>query len=749
SLTDIQMQILKQALTGKKLKDIQVNGYSETTVQRIFCPKLWQLLSKTLKQKVTIKTLRLILEKQLKNTAISTQIYPEKLNPATQQVLHNLPATTCTQFIGRTPELTRLLELLSSSHAAHLISVDGIGGVGKTTLVLEACYRCLRASQNQSKSSVTPEFDAIIFTSAKELRLTSMGLLNSLYPHRTLTDIFRQISRVIPELSLAGMSFTEQLESIQDTLAQYRTLLVIDNLETVTEPEEILAFLYELPLTVKTIITTREQIIFVPVRLTALSEVDGLALIQHEAQEKGVQLELCDRLQLYQKTGGIPVAIHYAMGQLASGYSIAEVLQQLQQSTGDVAQFCFAHSVQPLRGKPAHFVLMALTFFPASALPSALVSVAIPNANQDRIQQAFSRLRGLSLVQKQASRYSLLPLTREYALAELNANLNFEKEARHHWLNWYLQFSATHRQTDIDEWSGHGFEELTSEWENLQAVMEWCITQNYYTKALQLWQNLETYTQFRGRNISRLEYWSDRLVWTTALMQMAQQRGDWLVLTQISLDRAWTLCAIAKPPLLLEAEKLLQQTWDLRHHQEVLFQAKLARSLGINYCLQSRFEDAELWFNQADELLKKFPQFENLEYKRLAARLLCDFGRILVQGGDYEQAKQKYTQSLELAYQLNWVRQISIVQCCLADIAISQGQLDEAQLLLKDGLYLAEVNCDRTHLAYFQRTLAKLAQARGDTSEALHWGKLALETFDALGMELEAQSTQNLLDTFS
>ena len=116
-----------------------------------------------------------------------------------------------------------------------------------------------------------------------------------------------------------------------------------------------------------------------------------------------------------------------------------------------------------------------------------------------------------------------------------------------------------------------------------------------------------------------------------------------------------------------------------------------------------------------------------------------------MQAGNSEQAKDKYTLALELACQLNWVRQIYIVQCCLADIAIFQGQLDEAQLLLKDGLYLAEVNCDRTHLAYCQRTLAKLAQAQGNASEAVYWEKLALETFDALGMELEAQTTQNLL----
>jgi hypothetical protein len=272
SLDDVQQRILEQALDGKMLKDIRVCGYSETTVQRMFCPRLWQLLSEALGQKVGIRTLRLTLERTLQNSTdiLQTQasLVSDELSPpqpplahSPRRILHNLPAPTCTTFVGRTEELTRLLELLSPHHAAHLISVDGIGGVGKTTFVLEAAYRCLQASRNsdaassgQSQNPVVPIFDVIIFTSAKEHRMTSIGLLNSLSPQRTLNDIFRQIARVIDEVSIAGASVVEQVELIQVVLSQYRTLLIVDNLETVSDQEEVLAFLHELPPTVKAII---------------------------------------------------------------------------------------------------------------------------------------------------------------------------------------------------------------------------------------------------------------------------------------------------------------------------------------------------------------------------------------------------------------------------------------------------------------------------------------------------------------
>ncbi|WP_044170003.1 AAA-like domain-containing protein [Kamptonema formosum] len=61
-LDDAQKAILRQALAGQRLKDIQVTGYTGSTVQREIAPKLWKLLSQVTGKRVSIKTVRLVLE---------------------------------------------------------------------------------------------------------------------------------------------------------------------------------------------------------------------------------------------------------------------------------------------------------------------------------------------------------------------------------------------------------------------------------------------------------------------------------------------------------------------------------------------------------------------------------------------------------------------------------------------------------------------------------------------------------------
>ncbi len=64
-LADVQKNILRQALEGQRLKDIQVSGYSQNTIKSDMAPKLWKQLSDVTGRKVTIKTLRLVLEEVL------------------------------------------------------------------------------------------------------------------------------------------------------------------------------------------------------------------------------------------------------------------------------------------------------------------------------------------------------------------------------------------------------------------------------------------------------------------------------------------------------------------------------------------------------------------------------------------------------------------------------------------------------------------------------------------------------------
>lgn len=753
NLTDVQKFILEQVFRGKRLKDIQYEGYADGTVQRLHCPELWKLLSDATGEKVRINTLITVLGKFSKEPecnrsnddkiAISVKLPLVSLPISLKRPRHNLPAPSCNTFVGREEEITRLLELLSTTHSAHLISVDGIGGVGKTTLVLEAAYRCLEASENHESFLSVPTFDSIIFTSAKENYLISRGLLPSLAPRRTLNDIFRQIARILDELDIRGLSFEEQLDLIKDVLSCQRTLLIVDNLETVENQQDVLAFLYELPPTVKAIITTREQILFVPVRLTSMPESDGLCLIQHEAKEKGVSLSYQDSQILYKATGGIPVAITYSIGQLANGYTIKEVLGGVSQSTGDVARFCFETSVKPLAGKSSHKLLMALALFPMPALQDALLEVAISEVKSSTTNIDLARLRGLSLVRQDNNRYTMLPLTRQYALAELEAHPDFEREARERWIGWYLNFSQRYIGQDAQGWQGE-FDGLEEEWQNLQAVIEWCMVQSRYAEMLKFWQNLEAYTHVMGRKESRLQYWDDRLTWTAWLIQAAEQRGDWQVIAQVMVDRAWTLTSMGRLKQLEEADELFIKAWELGHYQETLFMLCLARNIAVLRIQQQRFDEAQTWLNKATELLEQ-TELDNQQRSRQLIQIQYYQGEIFFKHEQYESARTIFQQTLELAQKIKWIRAIFCTQNWLADIAIKQKRFEEAEQILTEGLRVAEANNDKSRTAFCQRSLYTLAKAKDNLVDAQRWATKALENFEKLGMQPEVDETQIVL----
>lgn len=296
-----------------------------------------------------------------------------------RDIPHNLPAPTYTQFIGREADMKKLLERLSSVHGAHMITVHGIGGVGKTALVLAAAYLCLKASNENSSDA--PKFDAIIFTSAKQQELIpTNSILWRQQGQRNLRDIFREIANALDDPTILQSPPNDQFDRVRQILSKRRTLLIVDNMETIEDRNEVIEFLYNLPICIKVIITSREQIALLPIRLRNLPQDDGLQLIRQQAEEKGISINDEDSKQLYDRTGGIPLAIVYSLGQLSGGYSLNSVLNRLTSATGDVARFCFEQSVQGIKGQPPHKLLMSLAIFPDSAILAAVAEVASKKA---------------------------------------------------------------------------------------------------------------------------------------------------------------------------------------------------------------------------------------------------------------------------------------------------------------------------------------------------------------------------------
>ena len=227
---------------------------------------------------------------------------------------HNLPTPNYTNFIGRQQELAQLLQLLSKNCPYHRIIIQGTDGIGKTSLILEAAYRCLHSQ---------PTFGAIIFTSARESHLTCAGIETWLQRESTLEEIWEAIARTLNCLDeeAAQPDFRTQLRCILEKLRQQETLLILDNLETVVEIDRLRSFIYCLPSTVKVAITTRQEVLLDAATTLHLQPPlieDALYQLRHLSAEKRVTLtdEQCQ--SVLQKTRGIPAAIVHTVGQLAS-----------------------------------------------------------------------------------------------------------------------------------------------------------------------------------------------------------------------------------------------------------------------------------------------------------------------------------------------------------------------------------------------------------------------------------------------
>ena len=668
----------------------------------------------------------------------------ENLQAERERPYHNLPAPDHTVLIGRQQQITQLLEWLSFNNPVYRIGIQGIAGAGKTTLMLEVARRCYHASRSDNKIKGVPTFEAIIFTSAKPNRFSAGQILPRLQRERTLRDIFRAIATTLglpPDLLVGDVN--EQLPLIRDSLSRQQTLLLLDNLETIEQQQDILSFLYELPSTVKVIVTTRVQVsLDVSICLEVLPKADGLKLIEHQAQLKQLQLSPSDAVELYQKTSGLPIAIVYTLGQLAVSFPLNQVLAKLTEATGDIAHFCFEESVKPLRGKISHKLLMALALFPQSALQEAIARVA---GSEDAVTTTDSlvQLQQLSLVKCQQGRYDLLPLTRYYILQELNRQSAFEKEAKTRWIDWYLQFVEKQDSKDWQEWNE--YDELEKEWDNIVEVIEDCIVSDRYADVQQFWQYIKGYSHILGYKNDRLQYWNSRLDWTDWLVQSAKQNQDWKTAAEVLFDRGWTLTLMGQEKHLKAAEPLLLESWKLRQYQEPNFQINLAIYLGAHYLHQRQLEQSNNWLTIAQTQLDE-TQLDELNASRHWIHLRYYQGKICFYQENYELAKCYYEEVLKRCQSLEWQRASLMAKNWLGDIAIEQGETDEARTILEEVLAKSQEKKDKNRVAFGKESMAYLEKDSGNFSQSRRWAIEAKESFISLGMIPKADELSIFLE---
>lgn len=646
----------------------------------------------------------------------------------------NLPSRDRAQLIGRLVEIDHLLELLSPDIGTALITVDGIGGVGKSALVLEVAELCRQVSTGEESNSKVPRFEAIIFVSAKQQYLTPIGILPSIEAKRTLRDIFREIASTLEYTEITYTAPHEQISIVHKALKRQATLLIVDNLETMEDKQEILSFLYELPRSVKVVVTTRERVLFSPIRLEQLTREAALGLIEEEAQEKEAGISEEQALQLYDHLGGIPAALIYAIGQIASGYSVETVLRRIPKADSDVARFCFEGSIEQLQGKPAHHLLMTLAMFPKPPRREALIKTAGYMADNIAVEEGLAQLRKLSLIKEQESRYTMFPLTREFALSELAAHASFEQEARERWVEWYLNFTDKFGGKDWQDWYIR-YDKIEDEWENLLTVFDWCAAHEQYDTIQTFWQ---------GRQLVKFAHiyghWDDRLLWLDWLIQVAQKRSDWTSAVKAIVDIGSTFTLKGQ---FEEANRYFQRALQLREHADPVAQVFLAQKISDFHIRQKEYPLALTWLGQAETLLNAItPSLGERERSRRWADFQSHKGLFFYSQKDYKQAEPYYRSVLDQAQFTDWERTAIYAQNHLAYIVTALDRLEEAEALLQKGL---TINIDRRLTAFHNYVFAYFCTKKGRLNEARRLAREAFDEFERLGMRQETMEVDELL----
>ena len=205
---------------------------------------------------------------------------------------HNLPSAV-DSFVARTEELAEILEAV---RGAHLVTLTGVGGTGKTRLALEAATRLLP-------------------------RFRDGAWLTELAPVAHADAVPHVVADVIGAIQQPGKTI---VESVVESLKHRTLLLVLDNCEHVLDAAAALASAITASCpSVRILATSRESLAIRGEhvkQLQSLSDAEGAVLFRDRATAAGFAGEASATTlsRLSARLDGIPLAIELAAARCAS-----------------------------------------------------------------------------------------------------------------------------------------------------------------------------------------------------------------------------------------------------------------------------------------------------------------------------------------------------------------------------------------------------------------------------------------------
>jgi tetratricopeptide (TPR) repeat protein len=638
-------------------------------------------------------------------------------------------------FVGRKAELAQCAAALSPEQRGWGVTIDGIGGMGKTALALEAALQARKAAL----------FDAYLFVSAKTSRLTEDGVRAETLAATSLDAFVRELARQLGRDDVVRLTdAAERRRALLDALRGRRTLSIWDNLETlIKEDRDLIAdFLSHLPGESKAIATSRRRTgeSAVTIRLDQMSEADAFALMD---EMTCTQPRLADELRragrgqqrrLYELAGGNPLALKTALGLIAhKGHSLESALARLQNAESDLYAFLFRDAVNSLNDS-AKTVLVTFTAFQTPATTNALADASKLTTEQVRV--CLEELLGISLVDEgDNNRYGLNPLTRTYVRNALNgpnapavaggAPATLDPAARRTALRYWVDHALKYGGYANDAYQT--YPHLDAEWPNLEAAAAELYTISGLPAKLQdaeaarllndLCDALSQFLLFRG-------YWEEEIRLSAWGYEAARACQDDSMAGWRAYEAAMIFYWQAETDQAAHWAERCAEAWG--RGGDASDQAEVARLRGLiaRQCKE--------WLEAERLYLEALTAYRKLGEEQDQANVLNSLGGVALSRNDYPRAGRYFQEALALAEKIGDTSGQATYTGNLGLLALDRNLPAQARPWFERSLALARQIGRENLVADAQWGLARVLEEEHRYAEALPLAEKALRIDERL-----------------
>ena len=347
---------------------------------------------------------------EIRLNRISVQPSSTAMVPIPEDLRDRLPLRPYDDIIGRHDVIAELAELLSVDDGNWLVNLNGLGGIGKTSLAYATLRQLIRERQIGKVAWIDIDADK-----SQESGLSSEALLEM---------IVNQLIGELPAIEQHAPTIKQRLRQIKSALQAEPHLVVIDNIETFSDDGNLSEQLFELANPSRFLLVSRPQLVAVrpiqSVKLTPLNRDDTSEFVRKRAANVGLAEILASSEdavdRLYRLVGGHPQALQLFV-QCAAYFSAESILDEFESADVSDMDALYAdiyERVWRTQSADARQLLDAMRLAPASGISDTLLQV-YSGLDKKRLWQAIRSLVDASLLIRQSwtgeMRYHIHSLT--------------------------------------------------------------------------------------------------------------------------------------------------------------------------------------------------------------------------------------------------------------------------------------------------------------------------------------------------